>query len=113
MEGCVRETLGVLVAHWQSRVARDPRARCIMATIARDEAQHAALAWRIASWALTRFSPRSRVHLIDVRVAASQALDVELAASPPHPDVVDQLGVPSAANVRRLLAAMRTLRLAA
>ncbi|HRI52598.1 MAG TPA: ferritin-like domain-containing protein, partial [Pseudomonadota bacterium] len=42
-EGCVRETLGALVAQWRARRAQDPAIARAMARLARDEARHAAL----------------------------------------------------------------------
>lgn len=59
-EGCVRETLGVLIGMWQAPFARDPKARCAMARIARDEGRHAALSWQIVAWIEPR--PDAKVH---------------------------------------------------
>ncbi len=53
-EGCVRETFGALLATYQAEHATDPQVRRTMRRIARDEARHAALAWRIANWAENR-----------------------------------------------------------
>lgn len=51
VEGCVRETWGATLAAWQAARAHDPAVREAFAVIARDEARHADLAWRIARWA--------------------------------------------------------------
>jgi hypothetical protein len=51
-EGCVGETLGAALAEEQAHVATDPEAKRILRRIARDEARHAALAWKIVGWAV-------------------------------------------------------------
>ena len=53
VEGCVRETFGAMVAMWQAREAKDPELRRVFRVIARDEARHAALAFRVAGWTAT------------------------------------------------------------
>ncbi len=50
VEGCVRETFGVLVAQWQCERSPDARVRECYARIARDEAKHAAFAHRLDEW---------------------------------------------------------------
>lgn len=50
VEGCVRETLGALIATWQAACAKDPVIRSALTRIARDETRHAALAFRIDGW---------------------------------------------------------------
>lgn len=49
-EGCVGESYGALLALHQSANASDPRVARVMAKIAEDEAEHAALSWDILSW---------------------------------------------------------------
>jgi hypothetical protein len=51
-EGCVNETIAALTATEQARAAKDPALRAILERIARDEADHAELAWRFVGWAL-------------------------------------------------------------
>jgi hypothetical protein len=51
-EGCVGETLGVLLATEQRDGAADPGARALLERIAGDEQRHAELAWRFVRWAL-------------------------------------------------------------
>jgi hypothetical protein len=53
-EGCVGETLGVLLATEQLASATDPVARTLLARIVRDEQRHAELAWRFVRWALSQ-----------------------------------------------------------
>jgi hypothetical protein len=60
IEGCVHETWGALLAHHQAMTADDPTVRAVMARIARDETQHAALGWQIAAWAKGRLDRDAR-----------------------------------------------------
>jgi hypothetical protein len=55
-EGCVGETLGVLLAERQLATATDPHVRSLLvsAHILEDEARHAELAWRFVAWAVAR-----------------------------------------------------------
>ena len=107
IEGCVRETYGVLVAMWQARTAQDPQVRRALRTIARDEARHADIAAQVATWAERRLTPAERR---DVRRAQWQAIDelrAQIAVDPPT-ELVDRVGMPRANEARRLLdAALR------
>jgi hypothetical protein len=60
VEGCVRETYGVLVALHQAKAAKDAGIRRTYRAIAADETRHAALSWDIARWAAERLSPAQR-----------------------------------------------------
>lgn len=51
-EGCIGETLAALLAEEQREQATDPRVRAVLDEIAKDEARHAALAWRAVAWAI-------------------------------------------------------------
>lgn len=51
IEGCVRETYNAAVAAYQAANVADPVARRALLAIARDEAEHAALAWDVHAWA--------------------------------------------------------------
>jgi len=55
-EGCVGETLGVLLAERQLAVASDPFVCSLLvkAHIVEDEGRHAELAWRFVAWAVAR-----------------------------------------------------------
>jgi len=55
-EGCVGETLGVLLAERQLALTSDAfvRASLVQAHIVEDEARHAELAWRFVAWAVAR-----------------------------------------------------------
>jgi hypothetical protein len=51
IEGCVEETLAAGEAACAERIATVPAVRWVLANIAREEAEHAALAYRFVSWA--------------------------------------------------------------
>ena len=102
VEGCVRETYGVLVAMWQARTAQDPQVRRALRTIARDEARHADIAAQVATWAEGRLTPAERC---DIRRAQGQAIDdlrAQLAVDPPR-ELVERVGMPRARDATRLL----------
>jgi hypothetical protein len=68
-EGCIGETEAALLAQAQLEGATDPQVRRTLERIARDEADHAALAWRFVAWALSTGGPEAR-----------QAIEAELAS---------------------------------
>jgi hypothetical protein len=105
VEGCVRETFGAAAAIIQAGRAADPDVRCTMASIARDETRHAALAWGVASWLDTRLGARAQASVVAKRRDAIKALARE-AAIDPLPALRFRLGVPSAAEGLRLLSAL-------
>jgi hypothetical protein len=74
LEGCVHETWGALLAHHQARTDADPVVRAVMARIARDETQHAALGWQIAAWANGRLDGSARERIVRARRDASERL---------------------------------------
>jgi hypothetical protein len=127
VEGCVRETFGALVAAWQARAAADPGVRRAMAKIARDERRHAELAWAVDRWAARRLGATARRRVAAARREAALAL----AATDPTPatgsersatneavadelgaaagetaPLMRQLGLPDAAQTRRLWASV-------
>ncbi len=50
-EGCIGETVAALVAEEARDLAEDPAVREALSVIAADEAEHAAMAWRLVAWA--------------------------------------------------------------
>ncbi len=89
-EGCVAETLSALQMAAARDRATDPAERAALAVIARDEARHAALAWRTVRW------------MIDVGGdAVRDAVARALAAPPALP--VDAEGLLSAEEVRAVV----------
>lgn len=71
-EGCGRELLGALMGLHQAENAGDASLRAFYATIARDEARHAAVALRLHDWLVTRLDERQRAR---VRRVWRQTLD--------------------------------------
>lgn|GEM_PF-772602 len=100
-EGCVREAFGALVGAWQALHATDPRVRAAYAVIAKEEARHAALSFRVARWADTQLSAAQRRRVARAQRAAIAQLYRMIEASPSSA-VQRDLGVPNAEQARRL-----------
>jgi hypothetical protein len=94
VEGCVRETFGVFVAHHQARSA-SARLRPVFARIAEDETRHAQWSWDLDAWLATRLSSAERRRV----AAARRAALAELGPVGPRPH---GLGLPSPAVTRRM-----------
>jgi hypothetical protein len=77
-----------------------------MKRIARDEARHAALGWRIHDWAMTHLPESDKA---GVREAVARAIDELEASCRTEPDatLARTLGLPNAAQALALVAAMR------
>jgi hypothetical protein len=101
-EGCVRETYGALVAHFQAARAEDAQIRRALATIAVDETRHAALAWAVARWIRVRLSPSESTQ---VDRAFAEGLDVlKRGANDVPRELVESAGVPTSSERTALLA---------
>lgn len=101
-EGCVRETYGALLAHWQAARAQRPDVRTTFGAIARDEARHAELAHAVHAWAMTQLAPaeRTRVHAARRRALVALARELE---TPPPPALSRDAGLPPPRVARFLL----------
>ncbi|MDF2694598.1 MAG: putative lipoprotein, partial [Labilithrix sp.] len=99
-EGCVGETFGALVATVQAARALDPEIRREMEIIARDETEHAALAWDAADWFDRLLDDDARARVTRARADAIAALRASLDASFVSPE----LGLPTVREARVLLA---------
>ena len=73
-EGCIRETYGALLMHWQAAHASEPSLRALFAGIAADETRHAALSWQVAQWAERRLDEPARARVSSARRRALRAL---------------------------------------
>ena len=82
LEGCVGETLAALTASEARLGATDHRVLRVLGEVEKDEASHAALAWKIVRWALSLGGVEVR-HAVEQ--AFTEALDTELSR------VVDEL----------------------
>ena len=104
-EGCVRELYGAAVATWQSTYAQDPQVREVFRGIARDEAEHAALALDIAAWLEQHLSEAERAQVEAERRHARVQLDAELGVAP-DAETRNVAGLPSAAQAAALTTAL-------
>lgn len=104
VEGCIRETYGAVVAAYQARAARDPELRGAMRSIARDEAKHAALSWRLHRWLWPQLSAAERASAL----AAAGPARAELVerAGEPDAELREVAGLPDAEAGRAMLAAL-------
>jgi hypothetical protein len=100
-EGCVRETYGALLAKWQSLHATDGEIARAFATIAADEARHAALSWAVARWIDARLDARARARVQRARARAVERLEHTLACV--DASRLKELGLPDAQRSRVLL----------
>lgn len=104
VEGCVRETYGALVAAYQARTAADDEIRAVMTEVARDEAEHAALAHDVAAWLEPRLLPAERRAIADAKARAIDGLYATLA--PAEGGVRRDAGHPDVEVASRLVAAL-------
>ena len=105
VEGCIRETYGALVAHYQSRAAESSEVRDAMRAIAEDETTHASLAWDIAAWLEPRLSNAERKQLHGARVECLRELSLSL-ERPPSEELLTGAGVPGPREAKQLLAGL-------
>jgi hypothetical protein len=101
VEGCVRETFGALVAHYQSEHAKDPELRGALSRIARDETRHAALSWQLHAWLERRLDRAARQRVKQAQEAAARKLYAEL-ATPGADDPENLAGFPAPETSRAL-----------
>lgn len=101
-EGCVRETYGAAVAGYQARTAHDPVVARAMYRIARDEAKHAALSWRIQRWAMPKLAAGERTEIL----AAAATARTELDGHVPESALQHALGLPAPAAATAMLTAL-------
>ncbi|MBI5512968.1 MAG: ferritin-like domain-containing protein [Deltaproteobacteria bacterium] len=99
LDGCLGEGCAALEAEHAAHLARDPDTRALLDAIARDETEHAALAWRTVRWALRQGGDPVRERLRAFRAALARGL------AAPEPDwsgdgPLAPYGVPSPATAR-------------
>ncbi len=102
VEGCVREAYGALVAMWMAERAADPEIRRAFALIAREEAGHAELAWRVDAWIQPQLDAAGRAAATRARHEALALLRAEVGQEPSR-ELRAHAGVPDASEARRLL----------
>ncbi|MBX3231010.1 MAG: ferritin-like domain-containing protein [Labilithrix sp.] len=114
VEGCVREAFGAVVSAFQAANAADPRIRTAFASIARDEARHAELAFAIDGWLAARLDAAARRAVAVAMDDAWDALAAELAElAEPAEEVRRVAGYPTLVEQCALLAALRDVAAAA
>ncbi len=105
VEGCVYETWAAMVAWWQADHASAPDVAAAQRRIAHDETRHAALAWSVRDWFLSRADADGAALSAAMR-GAVDALAASVEA--PAPAVlVGELGLPTPDDARRLFASLR------
>jgi hypothetical protein len=104
-EGCVGETVTVLVTLECLARTTDPAVRAALTQIVADERGHAALAWRTVRWALSAGGPSVRAAVAQVFAElASQEMPLpERLARGPHRDLLIAHGLPDEALARSSL----------
>jgi len=102
VEGCIRETFLALISTRQAETAKDDTIRAAMKTVARDESEHAALAWTLASWLEPRVLGDARARYAKAARAAIQDLRTEAYA--PYPEPLRRVvGLPSVRDALALI----------
>ena len=100
VEGCVRETMGALIAAWQAEHATDDCVREAMRKISRDEARHAELAFEVARWIDEKLDADQRAR---VEVAQNEAIaELFESWSEPSLDLRKHAGLPMRREARAL-----------
>jgi len=96
--GCVGELFGTWLQVFQARAAMDPLVKATAERIARDEARHAALAFRLFDWLDRRLGPREREAVrMTLRAAAQQVARAKLWSD----DLAIGLGLPDRKQLAR------------
>ena len=106
VEGCVRESFGAVLAHYQAALAADPAIAQAMLRIAEDETRHAELAWQVAAWLEPQLPCEQRAELRAAQAAALDELAAELALEGMSAAERAALGWPPSALRARLLESM-------
>jgi hypothetical protein len=96
------------VAAWQAQAASSAEVRRIMRRIARDEADHAALAFAVAAWTEPLLTREERERVARARDRALRSLARELRREPPA-EACAHAGVPTASVGAALVRALPRL----
>lgn len=89
-EGCVGETLGAMEAAFRRIGATEPSVVETLAVIERDEAEHAALAWRTLRWLLETHDGGGRIHARVREVIEEEARRFDVAPAGPSARPVER-----------------------
>jgi len=101
--GCVGETFGTWIQLFQAEAAPQAELRHTARHIARDEARHAALAFRLFDWLDPKLSPNQRDEVQHALVLATQRLggDCEVPST-----LAASIGLPGKAEAARAASAI-------
>jgi hypothetical protein len=105
IEGCVRETYGAACARYQALRSSDTEVRATLAGVARDEARHAELSWRIHDWARSRLNAAELERLRRAAQGAIAELRRQVACEPGD-SLRHFAGVPGPAQALAILDAL-------
>lgn len=100
VEGCANETFAAVVATYQAEYAPTEELRAMHAQIARDEQEHALLAYQIHTWALQTLPTEKAEALEAVRREACARVSTEMTTTP----MGQAQGEPEAVLARRAFA---------
>lgn len=106
LEGCIGETVAALEAAEVAAHCLDPEARRVLLDIAREESQHAELAWRFVRWALARGPRELHAHVAGV-FAGALALQSGAALEAPQLSAHEQALLENGVVCEPLRAAIR------
>lgn len=100
LEGCVGESVAALEASEMSRLSKDPAVTAVLEKIAKDEHEHALLAWRTLGWMLDNLGAQEKGKVVQALTQLLVGLREELkgpaAGMNETPDELELHGVPSA-----------------
>lgn len=83
LEGCIGETISAQLAAEGARSCHDPVVRSVLTKLARDEEQHALLAWRFVHWARPQAAAGERADVLSmVHLTIAETKRALLAAPP-------------------------------
>ena len=102
VEGCVRETLGAMLARFQAERAESHDVREVMERLADDELRHAALGWSIAAWAAPRLERDALEDCVQQARSALEGFRDNLPGARLNGETRSALGLPSETEWRGL-----------
>lgn len=108
VEGCVFETWGALLAHYQAMHATDREIARAMQTIAREESSHAELSRKVDQWICASLNDKQRKRIGRARHLAVERLRASLEGTIAE-ELRGPLGLPDAPTARVLFAAVEPL----
>jgi hypothetical protein len=102
VEGCVFETFGAAVTHFQACRAGHSRVRQVFSALAPDELAHATLAWDLDAWFATQLTAEENAQIVAAKAHALGQLEARIASAEALPP---NLGLPTREEAATLCAA--------